>query len=446
MANKELYLNTKNTQRKSSTSSSKMAVPVEQLMELESDEIFDWDVETIDATLKELRITVGTTWKKSKKAYELIKEIEKMKTMQGEEEKLPNSDPNMMMFQLMQKQMADQQLMFQQQMAQSDERLAQIMEKFGDNPNPRGHGGGNGQNKSRAKGRHPEKLERDVDYATFLQWEKSWNLYKVSDSLETLTTPQQTAIFFSLFSKELLSDLEYRFQIDLNTDQEVDEILEKIKSYLKGQRSIILARYNLFTRRQHQGEAFEDWLCEIRRLYDLAEAQAMTGEDLLTVLITTGIKEERVRSKILEELKTPTFDETVKLIEQMMYAKETNARIEKRREDSKINAISSSGKRPSKTLYQKDKETRRFDKAHQSSGKPKSNGENNKCNYCGRDRHTGATIMEKKEKCPAKNATCKNCKKQGHFTDFCYSKKKINCVKIVKVNSTKGKNIVRLEA
>ena len=59
----------------------------------------------------------------------------------------------------------------------------------------------------------------------------------------------------------------------------------------------------------------------------------MSGEDLMTVLITNGVKEERVRSKILEDQKTPILDETIKLIEQMMYTKETNARIEKRRED-----------------------------------------------------------------------------------------------------------------
>ena len=52
MATGELYLNTKSTQRRSSTSG-RMAVPVEQLMELESDEILEWDVETLDATLKE---------------------------------------------------------------------------------------------------------------------------------------------------------------------------------------------------------------------------------------------------------------------------------------------------------------------------------------------------------------------------------------------------------
>ena len=95
----------------------------------------------------------------------------------------------------------------------------------------------------------------------------------------------------------------------------MEQVIEAIKTYLKGQRSIILARYNLFTRRQQYGETFEEWHCELRRLYDLAEAEGMSGNDLMTVLITTGVREEKVRSKILEDLRTPTLDETVKLIE-----------------------------------------------------------------------------------------------------------------------------------
>ena len=77
----------------------------------------------------------------------------------------------------------------------------------------------------------------------------------------------------------------------------------------------MLERYNLFTRRQKPYETFEEWLSELRKLYDSAEAKDMTGDDLLTVLITTGIREEKVRSKILEELRTPTLDDTIKLIE-----------------------------------------------------------------------------------------------------------------------------------
>lgn len=62
---------------------------------------------------------------------------------------------------------------------------------------------------------------------------------------------------------------------------------------------MVPARYYLFARRQQQGENFEDWYCELRRLYDSAEAKDMEGEDL-TILITIGIRYEKVRSKILE--------------------------------------------------------------------------------------------------------------------------------------------------
>ena len=149
--------------------------------------------------------------------------------------------------------------------------------------------------------------------------------------METLTEQQQTAVFFSFFTKELLSDLEYRFKINITADQKVEDILETMKTYLKGQRSMVLARYNLFTRRQQYGETFQDWYCQLCRLYNLAEAEDMSGDDLLTVLITTGVRDDKVRSKILEDLRTPTLDDTVKLIEQMVYAKDTNVRIEKKR-------------------------------------------------------------------------------------------------------------------
>ena len=44
---------------------------------------------------------------------------------------------------------------------------------------------------------------------------------------------------------------------------------------------------------------------ELRRLYDLDEAEDINGEDLLTILIMTGIRDEKVRSKTLEDSMTP---------------------------------------------------------------------------------------------------------------------------------------------
>lgn len=61
----------------------------------------------------------------------------------------------------------------------------------------------------------------------------------------------------------------------------------------------------------------------------MVEAKDMVGDNALTVLITIGIRDEKVGSKILEDFRASTLDETVKVIEQMVYTKDTNARIEK---------------------------------------------------------------------------------------------------------------------
>ena len=134
----------------------------------------------------------------------------------------------------------------------------------------------NGRNKNRAKYRRPKKLEWDVDYASLLQWEKTWKLYTISDNLDSLEDKQQMAILFSFSAKESLSDMEYRFIIDMNADPTVEEVLDAMKTYLKGQRSMVLARYNLVTSRQKISETFEEWYFELNSLYDLPKAEEMT--------------------------------------------------------------------------------------------------------------------------------------------------------------------------
>ena len=67
-------------------------------MEMEIDEIFDWNVEKLDAALKELNVVFGTDWTKTKKARELDKAIEKMRTKDVEDSKV-SSDPSMLILQ-----------------------------------------------------------------------------------------------------------------------------------------------------------------------------------------------------------------------------------------------------------------------------------------------------------------------------------------------------------
>ena len=169
-------------------------------MELDPKEVFGWDVDNLDAGLKELSITVGTDWNKQRKAYELCKGLEQLKEVNVKANASQDSNVVMMqMFQMMQKQMSEDRAMMAEQMQAMAEKIG-----GGQEVTPR-VGAGGGGNKSRAKGKHPEKLDRDIDYATFLQWEKSWNLYVISDQLDTIYDPQENTIFFNLFKNELLS-------------------------------------------------------------------------------------------------------------------------------------------------------------------------------------------------------------------------------------------------
>ena len=58
-------LNISDSQRKKS-SSNEMALTREQMMKLDPEEVFDWEVEKLDEGLKELGLAIGKNWSKSK--------------------------------------------------------------------------------------------------------------------------------------------------------------------------------------------------------------------------------------------------------------------------------------------------------------------------------------------------------------------------------------------
>ena len=78
-------------QRKKSTTA-KMAVTRQQLMDMDPEEVFEWEVENLEAGLKELGVTVGSKWSKSKKANELNKAILEVKPKNFEQSKHMDSN------------------------------------------------------------------------------------------------------------------------------------------------------------------------------------------------------------------------------------------------------------------------------------------------------------------------------------------------------------------
>ena len=77
-----------------------MSVTRQELVDTDPEEVFEWEVENLEAGLEVLGITVGTKWSKSKKANELNKALMQMKPKDIEMPK--SADPNYLMIQTLQ--------------------------------------------------------------------------------------------------------------------------------------------------------------------------------------------------------------------------------------------------------------------------------------------------------------------------------------------------------
>ena len=120
-----------------------------ELMELDPMEVLEWEVERLEAGLNELEITIGNSWTKSRKAYELNKALEMIK-IDSQENQTP-LDSSTFMIQAFQELQQQNQLMQAQMQAQVEaqaEALAAIAEKVTGNSENNGSGR---SNKSRAK-------------------------------------------------------------------------------------------------------------------------------------------------------------------------------------------------------------------------------------------------------------------------------------------------------
>ena len=243
------------------------------LMSLDPEEIFEWDEIRLDEALLKLDIEIGKTWSQSKKAYELMNAIKKKKEVPEEKSEVSIGKDELML-----------KILTSQQ-----EALAKMMEKVNVDNSTESTKKKKSKNKKKENGQ-PDKLRRGLDYDSFIQWEKSWNLYVISEKMNDLEEAQKTAKFLGFCSTELLDELEKDFKISLSPKQKLDDVIKTIKDHLKSRRPMLMARYRLFTRNQYPKETFSDWHRELLKIAHEAEIEKLTKGEILSILISTGMK------------------------------------------------------------------------------------------------------------------------------------------------------------
>lgn len=177
----------------------------------------------------------------------------------------------------------------------------------------------------------------------------------------------------------------------------------KFKMHFVKRRNTIYERAKFNSRKQEQGEAVDDFIVD---LYALAEPCQYSNlrEEMIRDRIVVGIRDGRLAEKL-------QLDSGLMLEKAVTGARQSEAVKKQQSTVREGNAGQPAGAGVSEVRRQKQ----RYRPKHEDQAKPSATGPS--CPRCGK------SPLHPKLKCPAREATCSNCRKKGHYQSVCRSKK-----------------------
>ena len=195
---------------------------------------------------------------------------------------------------------------------------------------------------------------------------------------------------------EMREAVEHVLLIPDDTTLKPDEVLDKIKNYIRSQRNIALDCVAFEKRKQAAGENFDLFLIAIKTLARDADLCNECLNRRLVTKIMSGTYDKETRTKLLAISALPDLQTVTDLCRSEESAKLDDARISRQLNERRA--------------YQ-SKFRRNFSKSKERNKKP--------CTKCGKK-----TCPPKGQThCPAKDTECLICHKKGHFTSVCFHNK-----------------------
>ena len=185
-----------------------------------------------------------------------------------------------------------------------------------------------------------------------------------------------------------------------------DDAIARLREIYVKTPNEIFARHILATRSQQHGESINTYVQSLRLLSRDCNFKPVTGEEYRNEAIRdafiTGLYSNDIRQRLLEK-ETLTLKEAIEQARSLELAQTNSERY-----DDKNPGYSASSSHGSTSASTAD------NKLNQTVASSSSASVKQVCFFCGNTRHP-------RFKCPARNATCNNCGKHGHFSKVCKS-------------------------
>ena len=296
-----------------------------------------------------------------------------------------------------------------------------------------------GENKTKANETlKPKILNRDAKPVEVTQWEKQFIAYYTSSKMNLSTLDEQRAYFYICLDPYLQTRVQAKAQgatpvMKAPGENSCMDILEE-EFMLKY--PIFARRLDFFRYNQKPNQAFSEFTQELRKKGDEARLAELNVDEIYVLRYLTGCCDEKLTERLLKE-EEKTRDKLDKITHQYEVSKSylkamnTGAPIvaQVRRNDyQKKGGKSGFKKRYPKNSNGNYKKGRKFEKRDHKK---------NICFGCGNKMPKGGW---KEHKCPAKNTTCRGCKKKGHWVEMCRQKNRARVNQTVEGNNSENES------
>ena len=150
---------------------------------------------------------------------------------------------------------------------------------------------------------NPPTLDLSVDrYAAWTIWKQKWSDYSLLTKLSEQSTEYQCALLRYTFTDETRNVYE-SFNLSTEDAKDPKKILEALESFSRGMVNETLERHLFNSRKQDDGEKFDDFLTDLKILSKNCNFCDNCYPGLLRDRIVGGIQDDKIRQSLLADNK-----------------------------------------------------------------------------------------------------------------------------------------------
>lgn len=256
--------------------------------------------------------------------------------------------------------------------------------------------------------RPPKKLNMEGDLlGNWNKFRQAFDIFVMASGKSQESSEIKAAMLLNLIGEDAL-DLFNTFSLSKEDQKDEKKIIDAFEDYIKPRKNVIYDRYLFYSRNQVEGETFESFVKDIKRLAESCEFGS-EKENMIRDRVVIGIRNRENQERLLrmpqltlnKAIDVCRAGEISKSQVKVLHSESSTDSISRNNRNMPLNANRSD--RPSQEHIRNKVTATQF-----------NNNEQFKCNKC--------NLRHCARKCPAYGKKCNICGKMNHYVVSCKSK------------------------